>query len=503
MNNIRGSQVTVVGAGPTGLMLACELKLLGVNVTVVERRSTGTGESRAPGINARTMEIFGQRGLADLFLEKGRPLPAVLFSGIPMFPGEIEACWPDALILPQHETERILTDRAIELGVAIEWGAELLHFSQDAGNVKMLVQTRDGIQQLHADYLVGCDGGHSTVRRLCGATFHGDDPVSHWVVADVQLDSPPSDKDSFGRNIRVGTYQVSRIEPDWFRVSLMRMTPPADRSAPVTLQELRQTLFDGLGTDYGLRRARWISRFADGFRQVDRYRNGRVFLAGDAGHTHSPIGGQGLNLGIQDAVNLGWKLATVINHGASDTVLDTYHEERHPVAEGVLQIAKAQTALIKPGSQIEALRHIVSQMLAVPEVTLNLAGTLSGLSLRYAWGDGRHPLVGRRMPNLMLDTRWGKRDVFSFMHAARPVLFGFGDSAGLAIPDRWASRVDVVEGSPEVDQEDSMWRLPVTGRVPALASAFVRPDGYVAWVGSAGEPYSVKNFHEAFDRWLG
>lgn len=504
MDERSSSQVIVVGAGPTGLMLAAELSLGGADVTVIEQRSTGTfGESRAPGINARTMEIFGQRNLAQRFLERGRQLPAVLFSGLPMMPKEVDPDWPDALILPQSETERILGERVEELGVPIRWSTELLHLAQDTFGVDLIVDDGGEARALRAQYVVGCDGGHSAVRRICGLAFPGDDPVSHWIVADVQLGNPPNERESFGRNTRIGTYQVSRAEPDWYRVSLMKLAAPNDRNAPVTLDELRQAMLEGLGTDYGLLKARWMSRFADGCRQVDQYRHGRVFLAGDAAHTHSPIGGQGLNLGIQDAVNLGWKLGAVVAGASAEPLLDTYHQERHPVAERVLELARAQTALIKPGHQIDALRNVVGMWLDIPEVMRGMAGTLSGLALRYPWGADLHPLVGRRMPNLSLLTDHGKQDTFTLMHSARPLLLSFNQTKGTVVPDRWISAVDYFEVSPDVDGNSLNWHLPVLGSIPALAAAFVRPDGYVAWVEAEGEPSTSASLADAMERWLG
>lgn len=503
MHSERDWQVLIIGAGPTGLMLACELRLMGVDVAVVEKRSAGTGESRAPGINARTMEILGQRGLADRFRAKGRALSAVLFAGIAMSPRAADPGWPDALILPQHETERLLAERAGELGVPILWSTELVHLLQDRQGVAALLQHDGQTRTVRADYVAGCDGGHSSVRRLCGARFEGDDPSSHWLVADVQLASPPDERDRFGRNLRVGTYQVSLVEPEWFRVSIMKVTPPRDAGAAVTLEELRQAMFEGLGTDYGLLRARWMSRFTDGFRQVDQYRHGRVFLAGDAGHIHAPIGGQGLNLGIQDAVNLGWKLAAVLRHGAADSLLATYHQERHPVAEDILQLARAQTALVKPGAQIEALRQVISKMLVIPEIMQDLAGTLSGLALRYPWGADQHPLVGRRIPNLPLLTDNGETDIFSLMYMAHPMVLTFDGAAQAVVPERWASWVDTVAAKALVDGDEETWKVAVFGPIPALAAAFVRPDGYVAWASPAKTPSSPESLQQALNTWLG
>ncbi|MFE3172905.1 FAD-dependent monooxygenase [Amycolatopsis sp. NPDC059090] len=494
------AQVVVAGAGPTGLMLACELRLVGVEVVMVERRAAGTaGESRAPGINARSMEVFSQRGLADAFLSLGKPLPGVLFSGLPMAPHEVDPDWPSALILPQHQTERILAERAAELGVRFLWSTSVANVRQDDEGVEVFAEGAAGKTAIRAEYLVGCDGGHSAVRKICGVPFPGDDPVSYWVVGDVRLDSPPSDRGVFGRNERIGTYQISRAEPGWFRLSMMRATPPADRTAPVTLDELRETMIDGIGTDCGLREARWMSRFSDGFRHVAEYRRGRVFLAGDAAHTHSPIGGQGLNLGIQDAVNLGWKLAAVL-HGAPGGLLDTYHGERHPVGARVLELAKAQTALIKPGSQNDSLRGVIADLLAVPEVCLRLSGILSGLNLRYPLGNG-HPLLGRRMPNLALSAEDGAVDIFRLLRDARPLLIDFGAEELTAFSGEGTDRVVRVTARPNPAGSGGEVRLPVFGAVPAFDAVFVRPDGYVGWVHPVGEPVDTDALAEALRPW--
>ncbi|MET8878156.1 FAD-dependent monooxygenase [Nocardia sp. NPDC004604] len=506
MNNsvsVPTAQVAIAGAGPTGLMLACELRLRGIDVVVLERRPVGTvGESRAPGINARSMEIFTQRGLAEKFLSSGKVLPGVLFSGIPMAPHRLDPAWPSALILPQHETERILAARAAELGVRFLWSTAVVNLHQDDTGIEVFLERPQGPASIRADYLIGCDGGHSSVRKISGFPFPGDEPVAFWVVGDVYLDSPPDGNGVFGRNERIGTYQISRAESGLFRLSLMRATPPADRTAPVTLDELREVMRDGLGTDYGLRDARWMSRFSDGFRHVTHYRRGRVFLAGDAAHTHSPIGGQGLNLGIQDAVNLGWKLAAVLDGTAADALLDTYHQERHPIAATVLQLTKAQTALIKPGRQNDALREVVTDILTVPEVCLRLSGILSGLDLRYPLGD-THPLLGRRMPNLPLTTDQGSTDVFSLLHRARPVLIDLRANGSTGIPTPWTDHVDRVDARLAPTRSSSPWHLPVFGDVPAIDAALVRPDGYVAWVNPATQPIDHHTLTAALTRWVG
>lgn len=505
MNLIEESyDVIVAGGGPTGLTLACELKLQGAKVAILERRSHGTtGESRAPGINARTMEVLKMRGLSEKFEQLGHPLKVVLFSGMPMNPKDSDPDFPDALILPQHQTERLLAERAVELGVDFHWATEIIYFNQTEQDVAVFAEQDGVVKQFSAKYLAGCDGGNSAVRRFCGETFTGEDPVSHWVVADVKLDHPPGESERFGRNLRIGTYQVSNVEEDWYRVSIMKVSPPVDRSKTVTLEELRQAMLEGIGTDFGLRSARWMSRFGDGFRQVTKYRYGRIFLLGDAAHTHSPIGGQGLNLGVQDAMNLGWKLGLVVTGKVSDILLYSFEEERHPVGADVLQIAKAQTALIKPGPQIEALRTIVSTMLKVPEVTFQLSKKLSGLAVHYTWGEGLHPLVGQRIPNIKLQFKGIKTDLFTLMHIARPLLLNFNEEKKLELSETYRSRLEVINAVPKVKGGSDNWSLPAIGEVKAIESVFIRPDGFVAWVQVKGEKYDIDSLNTALYKWLG
>jgi 2-polyprenyl-6-methoxyphenol hydroxylase-like FAD-dependent oxidoreductase len=490
-----------VGAGPTGLMLAGELKLTGVDVVVAERRPTGTvGESRAPGIQARTMEIFEQRGLHQQFLDRGRVLPGVLFSGMALYPGQFDPGWPAGLILAQHETERILGGWAAELGVPILWSTAVVDVRPGGDGVDVLVDSESGPATIRADFVVGCDGGRSTVRKACSIPFGGDDAVSHWLVADARLDSPPDGGVLFGRNERIGTFQISRTEPDWFRLTLITRTPPEDRSAAVSLEELRSALLDGLGTDYGLREARWMSRFNDAVRLAADYRRGRVLLAGDAAHTHTPIGGQGLNLGIQDAANLGWKLAAVI-HGEPDSLLDTYHRERHTVAQAVMQWTKAQTALIKPGTQIDAMREVMADLFTVPGAVTRLSALLSGLGLQYPLG-GTHPLIGRRMPNLSMRTPRGDTNVFGLLYRARHLLLNFGSDGLTAVPAPWMNRVDYIDAQLDLQPSDGNWRLPVFGSIPAVNAVLIRPDGYVAWVNPDKQPTDLDALAAALTTWL-
>ncbi|WP_063725722.1 FAD-dependent monooxygenase [Cryptosporangium arvum] len=464
---------------------------------VVERRPAGTvGESRAPGINARSLEILAQRGLADTFRAAGKPMPGVLFSGILLDPRSIDPAWPDALILPQHQSERILAERAAELGARFQWSTEVTGIDQDQDGVDVQLLSVNGPERVRAAYLVGCDGGRSTVRTSSGIEFPGLPGETWWVVGDLDLAAPPDQ--GFGYNDRVGFYQISRTEPDWIRLSVMRQNPPRDPDQPTTLDEIREAMIHAFGTDYGLRGARWMSRWSDGYRHAATYRAQRVFLAGDAAHIHTPVGGQGLNLGIQDAVNLGWKLAAVLRGDAPDSLLDTYHAERYPVGANALKWSMAQTEVLKPGRRREAVREIFSDLLAAPQATLQLAGGLSGLALRYPLGD-YHPLLGRRMPNLALT---GGTDVFTLLHDARPVLIDLGAEGITDTLAPWADRITHVTAEYRPDEREGLWHVPVFGDIPPFAAALIRPDGYVAWVQPAATPFEPTTLTDALTRWV-
>lgn len=489
--------VVIAGAGPVGLMLAAELRLGGIEVLVVERRPAGTvGESRAPGINARSMEVLAQRGMADTFRAAGKPLSGVMFSGILLDPRSIDPDWPDALILPQHQTERILAERAAELGARIRWATEVTGIKQDESGVEVHLLAAGRAEQVRAAYLIGCDGGRSTVRKSSGIAFPGLPGETWWVVGDLDLASPPDH--GFGYNERVGFYQISRSEPEWIRLSVMRQNPPLDPDRPTTLDEIRDAMVYAFGTDYGLRGARWMSRWSDGYRHAATYRDNRVFLAGDAAHIHTPVGGQGLNLGIQDAVNLGWKLAAVLRGDAPDSLLDTYHDERHPAGANALKWSMAQTEVLKPGRRREAVREIFSDLFAAPQATLQLAGGLSGLTLRYPLGE-YHPLVGRRIPNLALS---GGTDVFTLLHDARPVLLDLGADGITDTLTPWADRIKHVTAEYQPDEREGLWHVPVFGDIPPFEAALLRPDGYVAWIKPAAVPFKPTTLTDALTRWV-
>ena len=465
----------VAGGGPTGLMLAGELALAGVDVVIVERRLTqDLARSGAGGLHSRTIEVLDQRGIADRFLAEGRAMQVQSFARIPLDISDFPTRHNYGLALWQKDFERILAGWVGELGVPIAREREVTGVAQDETGVD--VELSAG-RSLRAEYLVGCDGGRSIVRKAAGIDFPGWDPSISSLIAEVELGDEPEWDDVGGRPgvIRQdenGT-QALGVREDGKRVGVVISRPYAGQTGDPTLRELSQALISVWGTDYGVHSPTWISRFTDMTRQAASYKEGRVLLAGDAAHVHYPVGGQGLNIGVQDAVNLGWKLAQVVQGASPDNLLDTYQAERHPVAAGVLQNTMAATALTRSDPRIDAVRATVAELLSMDEPRRRLAGMMSGLDVRYEFGDG-HPLLGRRMPDLDLVTADGPRRVFSLLHDARPLLIDFGRLVVPPLPDRaHAVRAEPVRA----------WELPVIGAVPAPSAVLIRPDGHVAWVG--------------------
>jgi 2-polyprenyl-6-methoxyphenol hydroxylase-like FAD-dependent oxidoreductase len=473
--------VTIVGGGPTGLMLAGELALAGIDVVIVERRAgRDLPGSRAGGLHSRTIEVLDQRGIADRYLSEGQTAQVAGFAGTPLDISDFPTRHPYGLGLWQNHIERILAGWVGELGVPIHYGSEATGLAQDDGGVD--VHLSDG-RSLRAEYVVGCDGGRSLVRKAAGIEFPGWDPTTSALIAEVELTEEPE----WGiRHDRLGVHSLGRVEyeiRDGEVVYLDRgpvrvMVTEAHVGSPSepTLRELSEALVAVYGTDYGIHGPIWISRFTDMARQAAAYRDRRVLLAGDAAHVHSPVGGQGLNTGVQDAVNLGWKLARVVDRTSPEGLLDTYHAERHPVGARVLRTTMAQTALLRPDDRIKAARDTVSELLGLDEPRRRFAGMMSGLDIHYDLGEG-HPLLGRRMPDLDLVTGGGPVRVFALLHDARPVLLDLGDPGGLDITP-WADRVRLIDADYE-----GTWELPVLGTVAATTAVLIRPDGYVAWVG--------------------
>jgi 3-(3-hydroxy-phenyl)propionate hydroxylase len=478
--------VVIAGAGPTGMMLAAELALAAVDVVVVERRpGPELVGSRARGLHARTIEVLDQRGIADRFLEAGRAMQVQSFAGVSLDISDFPTRHNYGLALGQDAFERILAVWVEELEVPIIREREVTGIAQDETGVD--VRLSDG-RSLRAKYLVGCDGGRSLVRKDAGIEFPGWDASVSSLIAEVELREEPE----WGiRRDENGTQAIGKLD-DGPRVSVVLTERYSGQAGEPTLRELRQGLVAVWGTDYGAHSPTWISRFTDTTRQAETYRKGRVLLAGDAAHVHYPVGGQGLNIGVQDAVNLGWKLAQVVAGTSPESLLDSYHAERHPVAARVLQNTMAATALTRSDARIDAVRGILSELLAMDEPRTGLAGAVSGLDTHYDLGPG-HPLLGRRMPDLDLVTPIGPLRLFTLLHDARPVLLDFGGPGGVDLA-AWADRVRLAQA-----ERVATWELPVVGAVAAPTAVLVRPDGHVAWVGDR----AVAGLREALTEWFG
>lgn len=477
--------VVIAGGGPTGLMLAGELALLRVDVAVVERRvSQDLAGSRAGGLHSRTIEVLDQRGIADRFLAQGQVHPVVFFA-IPLDIGDFPTRHNYVLALWQERIERILAAWVDELAVPIHRGREVTGFAQDDTGVD--VELSDG-RLLRAEYLVGCDGGRSLIRKKAGIDFPGWDPSTSYLIAEVELTGEPE----WGilHDAR-GIHGLSRLE-DGKRVRVVLSEQHVRRGDEPTLGDLREALIAVYGTDYGVHNVTWLSRFTDTTRQAASYREGRVLLAGDAAHVHSPAGGQGLNIGVQDAVNLGWKLAQVVGGTSPESLLDTYQAERHPIGARVLKSTMAATALNRGDERTKALRETMSELLKMDEPRKRYAAMMSGLDIRYDLGAG-HPLLGRRMPDLDVITANGPRRVFTLLHDARPVLLNLGEPGALDIPP-WADRVQRVDA-----RYAGVWELPVLGAVAAPTAVLIRPDGHVAWVGGGTD----LGLRDALTTWFG
>ncbi|HYT78662.1 MAG TPA: FAD-dependent monooxygenase [Actinomycetota bacterium] len=478
--------VVVAGGGPTGLMLAGELALAGVDVAIVERRpSQDLTGSRAGGLHARTIEVLDQRGIADRFLSQGKVAQVAGFAWIPLDISDFPTRHNYGLALWQNHIERILAGWVGELAVPAYRGREVTGFAQYDTGVD--VELSDG-QSLRAEYLVGCDGGGSLIRKAAGIEFPGWDPTTSNLIAEAEMAEEPE----WGlRRDALGIHSLSRLE-DGGPVRVLVTEQHVGHTSEPTLRDLSEELIAVYGTDFGIHSPTWISRFTDMARQAASYRKGRVLLAGDAAHVHYPAGGQGLNIGVQDAVNLGWKLAQVVKKTSPESLLDTYHTERHPVAAIVLRNTMAQVALLRTDDCTNALRETISELLGMDEPRKRVAAMMSGLDIHYDLGEG-HPLFGRRMPDLDLVTPNGQLRVFTLLHDAHPVLLNLGEPGGFDITP-WADRVQLIDAKYAGD-----WELPVLGHVAAPAAVLIRPDGYIAWVGDGTDT----GLRDALTTWFG
>ncbi|MEW2140101.1 rifampin monooxygenase [Streptomyces sp. NPDC005409] len=453
--------VIIAGGGPTGLMLATELRLHGVGVVVLERLTEPTRESRGQGLHARSVEVMDQRGLLDRFLAVSEKFQAGgLFGGIMKpWPDRLDTAHPYGLATPQPVTERLLNERALELGAEIRRGCEVVGLSQDADAVS--VELADGTR-LRSRYLVGCDGGRSLVRKQLGVGFPGEPATVETLLGEMAVTEDPATIAATVEEVRRTQlrFGLAPLGDGLYRVVVPADGVAEDRTTPPTLEEFKQQLRACAGTDFGVHAPRWLSRFGDATRQAESYRVGRVLLAGDAAHVHPPTGGQGLNLGVQDAFNLGWKLAAAVADWAPEGLLDSYHAERHPVGARVLANTRAQITLLGADPGATALRELFSKLMDFEEVNRYVTGMITAVEVRYDFGEG-HALLGRRMRDVQL--KQGR--LYEHMHGGRGLLL---DQTGRLSVEGWADRVDrVVDVSEDLD-------------VPAV---LLRPDGHVAWAG--------------------
>jgi 2-polyprenyl-6-methoxyphenol hydroxylase-like FAD-dependent oxidoreductase len=512
-------EVVIAGGGPTGLMLAGELALARVDVAIVERRASNDLEGlRAGGLHMRTLEVLDQRGIADRFISQGQPHRIMPFARGTLDVSDSPTRHNYFLGLWQIYIERTLADWVAELKVPVYRGTEVTGFVQDDTGVNIelsasreppspsgdLAASSDG-SSLRAKYLVGCDGGRSVVRKQAGIDFPGWDPSTSYLIGEVEFAEEPE----WGiRRGEKGMAAIGKVE-DGNRVRVVINEKEIRQGEQPTLDDVREALVAAYGTDFGLRSAGYLSRFTDMARQAASYWKGRVLLAGDAAHVHSPMGGQGLNLGVQDAVNLGWKLAQVVHGTSPESLLETYHAERHPVGARVLRNTMALTALERGDDRNDALREMISELFKMDETRRQYVAMMSGLDIRYDLGHSesesdsdiakRHPLLGRRMPDLDLVTADGLQQVFNLLHDARPVLLNLGERSELSdlmtleiAP--WADRVQLIDA-----RYDGVWELPVLGAVTAPSAVLIRPDGYVAWVGDGAD----EGLRDALTTWFG
>jgi 2-polyprenyl-6-methoxyphenol hydroxylase-like FAD-dependent oxidoreductase len=489
--------VVIAGGGPAGMMLAAELALAKVDVAIVERRPDHVLiGSRAGGFHSRTIEVLDQRGVADRFLAEGQVAQAAMFATTVLDMSDFPTRHPYSLGIWQKQIERIMATWIAELPVRIYYGGEVTGFAQDDTGVD--VELADG-QSLRAQYLVGCDGGRSVIRKAADIEFPGWDPTRSNLIAEVEMAEEPelgTRRDDKGvHGIGRLEYEVRDGEVVYMDEGPLRVVVTEQQLGPgsePTLRDLGRALIAVYGTDYGIHNLTWISRFTDMTRQAAAYRAGRVLLAGDSAHVHYPVGGQGLSLGVQDAVNLGWKLAQVVNGTSPESLLDTYHDERHPIAARALWHTLAQAALQRQDERIKALLDVVSELVSMDEPRKRLAGIISGLDIHYDLGEG-HPLLGRRMPDLDLVTADGPLRVFESLHGAKPVLLNLGEHDDFDIT-AWADRIQLIDA-----EYVGPWELPVLGAVTAPTAVLIRPDGYVAWVGDR----THLGLPEALTTWFG
>jgi 2-polyprenyl-6-methoxyphenol hydroxylase-like FAD-dependent oxidoreductase len=481
------TDVLIVGGGPTGLLLAGDLAATGVSCALLERRETESNLSRAFGVHARTLELLDVRGVAQDLVATGLRVAGQGPFGLDF--GRLPSRFPYLLVTPQYETERLLDARARALGAEIVTGAEVVGLRQDPQGVDLTVrEPGGGTYRRRARYVVGTDGAHSMVRRALGLPFPGRSAVRSVMICDVRLTDPPRATVT-AQAAAAGFVFAVPFGDGWYRVIAWNRENQSPESAPVDFEEIRETVRQVLGTDLGMHDPRWISRFHSDERQVPRYRDGRVFLAGDAAHIHSPAGGMGMNTGLQDAVNLGWKLTAAIKGWAPEGLLDSYHDERHPVGRRVLRTS----GLILRGALtrwrgLHTVRDAALRLAAhAGPITRRMAGAVSGIDLAYPAPPGAHPLTGRRAPDVPLAGD-GPRTLYTALRPGRFLLVvPPGMDVATARPGGWADRVD----------------LAVAGG-PTRTVVLVRPDGYIAWADETTDPAGPASaIRTALSQWCG
>jgi 2-polyprenyl-6-methoxyphenol hydroxylase-like FAD-dependent oxidoreductase len=485
------TEVVIAGGGPTGLMLACELALAGLGTVVLERLPERPGFCRGFNLNARSLELLDRRGLVERFLADGWRVPVTSFAGLepPLSLADLDSDHPYVLGIPQTRTEELIEQRAIELGVPIRRGHEVVSLSREEDGVDVGVNGPDGGYTVRAAFLAGCDGGRSAVRRLAGIAFPGTEATGFWLLGDVDPADPAALPVGSHRTPSGSVFVIPR--PGYVRVITAERQRPADRDAPVTLDAFQETVRAALGRDVEFNGSRWLTRFGDAARQAERYVDGRVVLAGDAAHIHPPAGAQGLNVGLQDAFNLGWKLAAQVRGWAPSGLLESYHAERHVEGARVLLNTRAQVALADPSEKFDPLRAFFGELAALEPVRRRLIESVTGVGTRYTIeADERHPLLGRLAPNLPLETSGGPSKVSELLHRGRGVLLDLDDRPAVrAEAAAWSDRVDSVVARSEDDH--------------GTAALLIRPDGYTAWVASKESTDGRRGLQCALRTWFG
>jgi 2-polyprenyl-6-methoxyphenol hydroxylase-like FAD-dependent oxidoreductase len=488
---IERTEVVVAGGGPTGLMLACELALAGVPTIVLERHAERPAFCRGFNLNARSLELLDRRGIVERFLADGWRVPVTGFAGLeaPLSLAELDSDHPYTLGIPQTRTEELLEQRAIELGVSVRRGHEVIAFDRDADGVTVVARASDGDQLFRAAYLAGCDGGRSAVRKLAGIAFPGTEATGSWLLGDVALANPASLPVGSHRTQAGSVVVIPR--PGYVRIITAERVRPTDRDASVTLDDFQAAVSFALCRDVELTEPRWLTRFGDAARQAERYVSGRVVLAGDAAHIHPPAGAQGLNVGLQDAFNLGWKLAAQVRGWAPSDLLESYHTERHAAGARVLLNTRAQVALADPNEKFDPLRALFAEMISFEPIRRYLTETVTGVGTQIDIdAEVSHPLLGRLAPNLALETSAGPTKVSALLHGGRGVLLDLaGRSEIRSVTAGWADRVEFV--------------LAKSLEPRGVDSILIRPDGYTAWIAPAGDEAGLRGLRDSLARWFG